>query len=121
MEIKKTLISLKEKGLFRRIKNIDRIEGKYIYQEGRRYLDFSSSNYLGYRDSQWMKKKAVEAVEKYGIGSGASRLVVGSADIYIESWKSILPKKKNRRRPCSLTVAMMQILGLYLPFMEKGM
>ena len=97
MEIKKTLISLKEKGLFRRIKNIDRIEGKYIYQEGRRYLDFSSSNYLGYRDSQWMKEEAVEAVEKYGIGSGASRLVVGSADIYIELEEYIAKEKKQEK------------------------
>lgn len=56
MNFKGILEGLREKGLFRRIKNIERISGKYIYEGGREYLDFSSSNYLGYRDSEWMKK-----------------------------------------------------------------
>ena len=97
MKIKNILENLREKGLFRRIKNIERISGKYIYEGGKKYLDFSSSNYLGYRDSEWMKKTLVDAVKRYGVGSGASRLVVGTADIYGELEKLLARKKKQEK------------------------
>jgi len=97
MNLKNILRELKEKGLFRRIKNIERISGKYIYEGGRRYLDFSSSNYLGYRDSEWMKKVVVDAVKKYGMGSGASRLVVGTADVYEELEEFLANRKKQEK------------------------
>lgn len=97
MKIKEILESLKERGLFRMIKDIERIEGKYIFIGGMKYLDLSSSNYLGYRDSQWMKEAAVEGIEKYGMGSGASRLVVGSADVYKELEEYIALEKKQEK------------------------
>ncbi len=97
MNFKKILEGLRENGLFRRIKNIERISGKYIYEGGKKYLDFSSSNYLGYRDSEWMKKTLVDAVKRYGVGSGASRLVVGTADIYGELEALLAHKKKQER------------------------
>lgn len=97
MKIKSILENLREKGLFRRIKDIERISGKYIYEGGKKYLDFSSSNYLGYRDSEWMKKTLVDAVKRYGVGSGASRLVVGTADIYGELEKLLAHKKKQEK------------------------
>lgn len=97
MNFKGILEGLREKGLFRRIKNIERISGKYIYEGGREYLDFSSSNYLGYRDSEWMKKTLVDAVKRYGVGSGASRLVVGTADIYGDLEELLARKKKQER------------------------
>lgn len=91
------LEELERNGLFRRIKKIDRLEGKYIYEGGKKYLDFSSSNYLGYRDSSWLKKVAIDAVNKYGIGSGASRLVVGTADIYMELEEYLARGKKQEK------------------------
>ncbi len=97
MNLKGILEGLREKGLFRRIKNIERISGKYIYEGGREYLDFSSSNYLGYRDSEWLKKTLIDAVKRYGVGSGASRLVVGTADIYRELEELLASKKKQER------------------------
>jgi len=97
LEIRKILDSLKEKGLFRRIKDIDKIQGKYIHSMGKKFLDFSSSNYLGYRDSEWMKVVATEAVEEYGMGSGASRLVVGTADIYRELEEYIAKEKQKEK------------------------
>ena len=91
---KDELEDLKSKGLFRSIKNIERIEGKYIYIEGKKYLDLSSSNYLGLRDDPRIKDGVKKAVDLYGFGSGASRLVCGTADVYMELEDLLRTEKK---------------------------
>jgi 8-amino-7-oxononanoate synthase len=95
-ELKRILSELKDASLFREIKDIEKIEGKYIYIGGKKYLDFSSSNYLGLRDEERVKEAVKRAVDKYGVGSGASRLVVGTCDIYnrLEAQMSELKKQE---------------------------
>ncbi len=93
-EIKEKLVSLKGEGLFREIKNIEKLEGKHIWMDGKKYLDFSSSNYIGFRDDVRIIKAAREALEKYGMGSGASRIVVGTANLYNELEELIAMEKK---------------------------
>lgn len=95
--IKNELKKLKEEKLFRVIKDIDKIEGKYIYINGKKYLDFSSSNYLGLRDDDNIKKEVVRVVEEYGFGSGASRLVVGTNKLYDRLEKLISSIKKQEK------------------------
>lgn len=92
--IKNHLEKLKSEKLYRQIKKIDRLEGKYVYIKDKKYLDFSSSNYLGLRDNEEIKAEAKEAIEKYGFGSGASRLVVGTCDIYEKLEKKMSELKK---------------------------
>lgn len=82
LDLERELEELKDTKLFRQIRDIEKIEGKYIYIKGRKYLDFSSSNYLGLRDNKEVKEAVKKAVDKYGVGSGASRLVVGTCDLY---------------------------------------
>lgn len=93
-EIKEKLISLKGEGLFREIKNIEKLEGKYIWMEGKKYLDFSSSNYMGFRDDVRIVEAAKDALVKYGMGSGASRVVVGTATLYKELEELIALEKR---------------------------
>lgn len=81
MDYKIELEKLKEAFLYREIKKIEKIEGKYIYFEGKKYLDFSSSNYLGLRDDKRIIETMKKALDEYGVGSGASRLVVGTAKV----------------------------------------
>ena len=45
---------------------------------GQTFLNFSSNDYLGFANDPILKEAAVKAVEKFGAGSGASRLVCGS-------------------------------------------
>lgn len=93
-EIKEKLLSLRGEGLFREIKDIEKLEGKNIHMDGEKYLDFSSSNYMGFRDDERIISAAREALEKYGMGSGASRIVVGTSDIYKELEEFIATEKK---------------------------
>lgn len=96
-ELKEILAELKEASLFREIKDIDKIEGKYIYIGGKKYLDFSSSNYLGLRDDARIKEAVKAAVDEYGVGSGASRLVVGTCDVYDKLEAQMTKLKKQEK------------------------
>ena len=58
--------------------------GGGIERDGRRLLDFSSNDYLNLSQHPALKQAAVEAIERYGIGAGASRLVTGNHPLYAE-------------------------------------
>lgn len=94
---KSELLKIEESGLFRKIREIEKSEGKYIYIGGKKYIDFSSNNYLGLRDDERVKEAAIKAVEKYGAGSGASRAVTGTAMIYRELEEKIATFKNKER------------------------
>ncbi|NNN22028.1 MAG: 8-amino-7-oxononanoate synthase, partial [Acidimicrobiales bacterium] len=50
---------------------------------------FASNDYLGLTSHPTVKNSAISAIEKYGAGSGASRLVTGTLDIHIELEKRL--------------------------------
>lgn len=52
--------------------------------DGRAVVEFASNDYLGLSQHPLVKAAACEAVERYGTGSGASRLVVGSRPVHDE-------------------------------------
>src|SRR6516164_4281921 len=50
--------------------------------EGKRYLNFTSNDYLGLSQHPFLKQRAAEFISRYGVGSGASRLLSGNNEIY---------------------------------------
>jgi 8-amino-7-oxononanoate synthase len=74
--------SLKKKKLFRIPKVISSVNGPEIEIEGRKYINFSSNNYLGLADNFLLKKAAIEAIKKYGTGGGSSRLISGTLKLH---------------------------------------
>ena len=65
-------------GLSRSLKTLHSPQGREIIVENKRVLNFSSNDYLGLANDVRIKKAAIEAMEGYGFGSGASRLVCGN-------------------------------------------
>lgn len=51
---------------------------------GQRRLLFCSNNYLGLSTHPDVKSAAIAAINKYGVGSGASRLISGTYDVHRE-------------------------------------
>ncbi len=76
------LKELKESGLFRDLKTVEGAQGPYLKIDGKQYLSFCSNNYLGLADHPKVKQAAIEAIEKYGWGAGASRLVSGNTTLH---------------------------------------
>jgi len=77
-ELAERLEAIREQGLLRALRRVDSSQGRHISIDGQRLLNFSSNDYLGLANEPAIKDAAKEAVESFGAGSGASRLVCGS-------------------------------------------
>ena len=53
------------------------------------FILLGSNNYLGLCDDYRLKKAAIDAISKYGVGSGGSRLTTGSYDMHRDLEKRI--------------------------------
>ncbi len=80
----KELDALKAQGLYRRIRTICGSQGAHVSLEGRDVLLLCSNNYLGLADHPYLKEAAMRALERYGAGTGASRLVSGTMELHEE-------------------------------------
>jgi len=81
---RKTLNDLAEAGLLRRPVTVEGRQGPRVRVNGAEYLCFCSNNYLGLADHPALAEAAKAAVDKYGTGSGASRLVSGTMSVHRE-------------------------------------
>jgi len=77
-ELSQRLASIREQELYRELRRIDSPQSPRIEVDGKPMLNFSSNDYLGLANHPALKQAAIEAIEKYGVGAGASRLVCGS-------------------------------------------
>src|SRR5271166_5861270 len=76
--LRERLASLREQGLYRELRRIDSPQAPRIRVESKTLLNFSSNDYLGLANHPVLKEAAIRAVERYGVGAGASRLICGS-------------------------------------------
>lgn len=80
---------LKQQGLFRSTRLVEGAQQSRVILDGREVIMLCSNNYLGLADHPLLKDAAVRAVEKYGVSSGASRLVSGTMELHNELEASI--------------------------------
>ena len=77
-ELSQELAEIQAQGLRRELRRIDSAQGPHITFAGRAFRNFSSNDYLGLANHPAIKEAAVRAIEKFGAGCGASRLICGS-------------------------------------------
>lgn len=80
--IEKELQELHQAGLYRSLLPVEGVEGPFVKIGGKKYLCFCSNDYLGLAGHPRIKRAAQEAIERYGWGTGASRLVSGNTTIH---------------------------------------
>ena len=76
------LAQLRADGLYRQFREITGAQGPRIGIGGRELLNFSSNDYLGLANDPVLKCAALEALARWGVGAGASRLVCGNLEPY---------------------------------------
>jgi 8-amino-7-oxononanoate synthase len=73
---------LKEKRLFREIQDLASPQGSKIKFGEKEYINFSSNDYLGLSTHPYVIDRAKKAIDEYGYGSGASRLLGGGSILH---------------------------------------
>lgn len=76
-------------GLYPDIREISSAPTPAVVIDGKEILMFCSNNYLGLATSEGVKRAVRAGVEKYGLGSGGSRLISGSTDVHRKLEKTI--------------------------------
>ena len=71
------LEALKVRSLYRLRRVVDGPQGPEIDIAGRRYLNFSSNDYLGLAGHPALRTAVYRALDDYGTGSGAAHLITG--------------------------------------------
>ena len=77
-ELTQRLEGVRKQGLLRELRCVDSPQSPRIELGGRTLLNFSSNDYMGLANEPALKEAAIRAVERYGAGAGASRLICGS-------------------------------------------
>jgi len=78
------LNELKRRHLYRALNETLREDGIWVERGGRQLLSFSCNDYLNLTQNPAIKQAAIAAIEEYGAGSGASRLVTGNHPLYAQ-------------------------------------
>jgi 8-amino-7-oxononanoate synthase len=78
------LDDLRRRHLHRALSETLREDGIWVERDGRRLLSFSCNDYLNLTQHPAIKQAAIAAIERYGAGSGASRLITGNHPLYAE-------------------------------------
>lgn len=77
-ELNRRLDSWRQRRLYRELRRVASPQCSRLTVDGRSLLNFSSNDYLGLANHPELKQAAIRAVERFGAGAGASRLISGS-------------------------------------------
>ncbi|MEP6807870.1 MAG: glycine C-acetyltransferase [Chloroflexota bacterium] len=75
---------LKAKGLYRRLRVVQSEQRSRCVIDGREVITLSSNNYLGLNTHPRLRDAAIEAVRRFGAGSGAVRTIAGTMSLHEE-------------------------------------
>jgi glycine C-acetyltransferase len=77
------LNKLREQKLYQKLRVLETEQLPVSRFDGREVINLSSNNYLGLTTHPKLKRRAMEAIEKYGVGSGAVRTIAGTMTLHM--------------------------------------
>ena len=78
------LTSLKEQGLYRKLRVLEGEAAARATFDHQSVVNLSSNNYLGLATHPKLKQAALDAVARFGVGSGAVRTISGTMEMHME-------------------------------------
>lgn len=88
------LDALKQQGLYRSLRVLEGEQGAQATFDGTDVVNLSSNNYLGLTTHPKLREAALEAVRKYGVGSGSVRTIAGTMELHMELERRLAAFKK---------------------------
>lgn len=76
--LQEELDQMTEQGTFRKLVPLESDQGSKVVINGKEVIQLSSNNYLGLTTHPRLVKAALEAVEKFGAGTGSVRTIAGT-------------------------------------------
>src|SRR2546428_189486 len=78
------LEKLREHELYQKLRVLETGQVPVARFDGKEVINLSSNNYLGLTTHPRLKQRALEAIEKFGVGSGAVRTIAGTMTLHME-------------------------------------
>jgi 8-amino-7-oxononanoate synthase len=113
------LVRAAQQSLLRSVKEIERLGGARVRRGGQDYVSFSCNDYLGLTQHPAVIDAARAALERYGTGAGASRLVTGSHPFYAEL-ERLLAELKGTERALVFGSGYLANVGVIPALVGKG-
>ncbi|MCX8163518.1 MAG: glycine C-acetyltransferase [Candidatus Micrarchaeota archaeon] len=88
------LEELKAAGLEWKVNKVEGPSTPYSIVNGKKVLMLGTNNYLGLSNHKKLKKAAIEAIKKYGAGSGSVRAISGTMDLHLKLEETIAKFKR---------------------------
>jgi glycine C-acetyltransferase len=82
--VKGELDALREKGIFHLPRVLETEQKATVVIDGHQVITLSSNNYLGLTVHPKLREAAIQAIEKYGVGSGSVRTIAGTMALHVE-------------------------------------
>ncbi len=117
--LQKEYQELVDKALDWRLKELQGASEPVTMVDGREVLVLCANNYLGLATHPKLKQAALEAIEKYGVGSGAVRAISGNMDVHMEL-EERLAKFKKAEASLTYPTGFMVNSGLIPQLVDKG-
>ena len=109
------LIALESRAQRRRLQQTDRHAPARARRDGRELISFSCNDYLDLSHHPAVIEAAVTATRRYGVGSGASRLVTGNHPLFDEI-ESTLARIKGTEAACVFGSGYLANIGIIPTF-----
>ncbi|MFP4077780.1 MAG: glycine C-acetyltransferase [Candidatus Izemoplasmataceae bacterium] len=111
--------SLKDEGVYRVLPVNHGPCDHVIDLNGKRVVNLSSNNYLGLANHPRVKEASKKALEKYGVGAGSVRTIVGNQDL-LEELETVLAEFKKEEAVVSFQSGLNCNIGTIQAIVEKG-
>ena len=109
----------REQHLYRQRRILESPQQAHIHCAGRELINFSSNDYLGLASHPRLIQAFCRAAEQYGVGAGASHLVVGHSRLH-QALEERLADWVGRPRALLFSTGYMANLGVITSLVERG-